>query len=93
MAEIFSFYQINSSLYSLDVWNILVFVRLSQCTFTCVSFHNVIVRIFNAISDGRKSFPINHGKTSDDTLLEVSAHLYMVFIQSYIPCNVITVLM
>jgi len=29
---------------------------------------------FNVISDGRKSFPINHGKTSDDTLLEVSGH-------------------
>lgn len=46
----------------------------------------------NAISDGRKSFPINHGKTSDDTLLEVSAHLYMVFVKSHIPCNMITVL-
>jgi hypothetical protein len=45
------------------------------------------------ISDGRKSFPINHGKTSDDTLLEVSARLYRVFIQLYIPHNIITVLM
>jgi hypothetical protein len=36
---------------------------------------------FNAISDGRKSFPVNHGKTSDDTLLEVSARLYVVFIE------------
>jgi len=47
---------------------------------------------FNVISDGRKSFPINHGKTSDDTLLEVSGHLYMVFVKLYIPCNFITVL-
>jgi hypothetical protein len=46
------------------------------------------------ISDGRKSFPINHGQSSKDTLLEVSSpsvlckYSAFVYIQNDLQCKI-----